>query len=130
MRYTSPERTVLMNPTIHAGLGVLLLASFALAPTARAQSAKGLLDKMLEVESQRAKGVDDYAMDVTTMGHDTTLFYERVSTKSPNGKPIDDVPPRLVRGDAESPRGGARDATGGLASLFRRAETDRLSAEQ
>ena len=89
MRYTSRERTVLMNPTIHAGLGLLLLASFALAPTASAQSAKNLLDKMLEVESQRAKGVDDYAMDVTTMGHDTTLFYERVSTKSPNGKPIE-----------------------------------------
>ena len=89
MRYTSGERTVLMNPIIHGGLGLLLLASFALAPTARAQSAKGLLDKMLEEESKRAKGVDDYAMDISMMGHDTTLFYERVSAKAPNGKPID-----------------------------------------
>jgi peptidoglycan hydrolase-like protein with peptidoglycan-binding domain len=56
---------------------------------AESQSAKGLLDKMLEVESKRSKGVSDYAMDITMMGHDTTLFYERVSTRAPNGKPID-----------------------------------------
>ncbi len=78
-----------MNRIIGAGLCVLLLASFAPTPTVSAQSAKDLLDKMLEVESKRAKGVDDYAMDITMMGHDTTLFYERVSAKAPNGKPID-----------------------------------------
>jgi hypothetical protein len=89
LRYTFGERTVFMNPIIRGGLGLLLLASFALAPTARAQSAKSLLDKMLEAQSKRAKGIDDYAMDITMMGHDTTLFYERMSTKAPNGKPID-----------------------------------------
>ena len=76
-----------MNRIIHRGLAFLLFASFALPPAAGAQSAKGLLDKMLEVESKRAKGVNDYAMDITMMGHDTTLFYERVSTRAPNGKP-------------------------------------------
>ena len=82
-----------MNRIIHPGLSFLLFASFALPPTAGAQSAKGLLDKMLEVESKRAKGVNDYAMDITVMGHDTTLFYERVSTRAPNGKPIDTFRP-------------------------------------
>ena len=78
-----------MNRIVHRGLVFLAVASFALASPAEAQSAKGLLDKMLEVESKRAKGVEDYAMDITVMGHDSTLFYERVSTKAPNGKPID-----------------------------------------
>jgi len=88
---------VLVNRIIHLGLAFLLVASFALAPVAGAQSAKGLLDKMLEVESKRAKGVNDYAMDISMMGHDTTLFYERVSTRAPNGKPIDTF--RLVSFD-------------------------------
>jgi len=55
----------------------------------RAQSAQGLLDKMLEVESKRAKGVDNYAMDIVVMGHETTLYYERVSMRSPNGRPME-----------------------------------------
>jgi hypothetical protein len=95
-----------MNRIIHLELVFLLLASFALASTARAQSAKGLLDKMLEVESKRAKGVNDYAMDITVMGHDTTLFYERVSTHAPNGKPIDTF--RLVPFDEMQRRQQAR----------------------
>ena len=78
-----------MNRLIHRGPAFLLVAWFALPSAAGAQSAGSLLDKMLEVESKRAKGVDDYAMDITMMGHDTTLFYERVSTRAPNGKPID-----------------------------------------
>ena len=57
---------------------------------------------MLEVESKRAKGVNDYAMDITMMGHDTTLFYERVSTRAPNGKPIDTF--RLVPFDEMNSR--------------------------
>lgn len=52
------------------------------------QSAKGLLDKMLKLESQRAKGIDNYAMDVTVMGHEQTLYYERASMKGPDGKPM------------------------------------------
>ena len=91
-----------MNRIIHPGLAFLLFASFALAPVAGAQSAKGLLDKMLEVESKRAKGVNDYAMDITMMGHDTTLFYERLSTRAPNGKPIDTF--RLVPFDEMNSR--------------------------
>ena len=91
-----------MNRIIPRGLAFLLFASFALPPAAGAQSAKGLLDKMLEVESKRAKGVNDYAMDITMMGHDTTLFYERLSTRAPNGKPIDTF--RLVPFDEMNSR--------------------------
>jgi hypothetical protein len=61
----------------------------AIPSVAAAQSAQGLLDKMLAVESKRAKGVDNYAMDVTTMGHESTLYYERVSVRGPNGKPME-----------------------------------------
>ncbi len=60
-----------------------------LPAVASAQSAQGLLDKMLEAESKRAKGVDNYAMDITTMGHETTLYYERVSMRGPKGKPME-----------------------------------------
>jgi peptidoglycan hydrolase-like protein with peptidoglycan-binding domain len=70
------------------GMGVVVLVAM-LPAVASAQSAQGLLDKMLEVESKRAKGVDNYAMDVTTMGHETTLYYERVSKRGPKGKPME-----------------------------------------
>jgi peptidoglycan hydrolase-like protein with peptidoglycan-binding domain len=86
-----------MNRTLLGRLLCLVVVAVALTPTAGAQSAKGLLDKMLEVESKRARGVDDYAMDITMMGHDSTLFYERVSMGAPNGKPIETF--RLVSFD-------------------------------
>ncbi|MGB5367934.1 MAG: hypothetical protein WBN14_16855, partial [Polyangiales bacterium] len=71
-------------------VGMSALVLVATVPAlASAQSAKGLLDKMLEVESKRAKGVDNYAMDITMMGHQTTLYYERVSMRGPNGKPME-----------------------------------------
>ena len=78
-----------MNRTLLGRLLCLVVVAVALTPTAGAQSAKGLLDKMLEVVSKRARGVDDYAMDITMMGHDSTLFYERVPMGAPNGKPIE-----------------------------------------
>ena len=65
------------------------VAVLAWAPSVvAAQNAKGLLDKMLKLESQRAKGVDNYAMDVTMMGRPQTLYYERVSIRGPDGKPL------------------------------------------
>jgi peptidoglycan hydrolase-like protein with peptidoglycan-binding domain len=69
------------------GIGVTALVAAA-ATVAAAQSAQTVLDKMLQLESTRAEGVDNYAMDVTTMGHAMTLYYERVSTRGPNGKPM------------------------------------------
>lgn len=86
-----------MNRTLLGRLLCLLLVTVALTPTAGAQSVKGLLDKMLEVESKRARGVDDYAMDITMMGHDSTLFYERMSMGVPNGKTVETF--RLVSSD-------------------------------
>ena len=75
---------------IERQLGVVLVAIVSVVPaTASSQSAKGLLDKMLEVDSKRSKGVADYAMDITMMGHDTTLFYERVSVQGAGGKPVE-----------------------------------------
>ncbi|MGD8824883.1 MAG: peptidoglycan-binding domain-containing protein [Myxococcales bacterium] len=74
-------------PNLLAGVGALVLVA-GIPAVVGAQSAKGLLDKMLELESKRAEGVSDYAMDVTTMGHETTLYYERVSMRGPNGKPM------------------------------------------
>lgn len=72
---------------VRACAGVMAFA--ALVPVvAEAQSAQAVLDKMLAVESKRAQSVDDYAMDITTMGHDTTLYYERVSMRGPKGKPM------------------------------------------
>lgn len=77
--------------------GALLVLGACVPAGAVAQSASGLLDKMLALQSARAKGVSDYAMDVTTMGNDTTLFYERVSTRAPDGQPIETF--RLVSFD-------------------------------
>ena len=75
---------------IERQLGVVLVAIVSVVPaTASSQSAKGLLGKMLEVDSKRSKGVADYAMDITMMGHDTTLFYERVSVQGAGGKPVE-----------------------------------------
>ncbi len=73
-------------------LSVLCVVAFVLAggaaDVAHAQSAQAVLNKMLKLESQRAKGVDDYAMDVTMMGHEQTLYYERASMRGPDGKPM------------------------------------------
>ncbi len=69
------------------GMSAMVLVA-SVPALADAQSAKGVLDRMLEVESKRAKGVDNYAMDITVMGHETTLYYERVSMRGPNGKPM------------------------------------------
>ncbi|MGB5268219.1 MAG: hypothetical protein WBN30_16620, partial [Polyangiales bacterium] len=81
-RATHPVRLLLVG--MSASVLVAAVPAFA-----SAQSAQGLLDKMLEVESKRAKGVDNYAMDITMMGHETTLYYERVSMRGPNGKPME-----------------------------------------
>ncbi len=83
-----------MNRAIHpvwlllVGMSASVLVA-AVPAFASAQSAQGLLDKMLEAESKRAKGVDNYAMDIRMMGHETTLYYERVSMRGPNGKPME-----------------------------------------
>ncbi len=99
------------------GMGVMLLVVM-LPAVASAQSAQGFLDKMLAAESKRAKGVDDYAMDVSVMGHETTLYYERVSMRGPNGKPMDTF--RLVSFAqiAESAAGGARNVARSLGSVL------------
>jgi peptidoglycan hydrolase-like protein with peptidoglycan-binding domain len=85
-------RSVLMRrlrvPELLIGMGGVVLVAM-LPAVASAQSAQGLLDKMLAAETKRAKGVDDYAMDVRVMGHETTLYYERVSMRGPNGKPME-----------------------------------------
>ncbi len=70
------------------GMGVVALVA-SRPPVASAQGAQALLDKMLAAETERAKGVDDYAMDVSVMGHETTLYYERVTMRGPNGKPME-----------------------------------------
>ena len=78
-----------MNRAIHAvrlllvGMSASVLVATVPA-LASAQSAQGLLDKMLEAESKRAEGVDNYAMDIAVMGHATTLYYERASMRGPN----------------------------------------------
>jgi len=60
------------------------------APSAvDAQSAHALFDKMLEFDSKRAKGVSDYAMDITMMNHETTLYYERVSIPRKGERPLE-----------------------------------------
>ena len=85
-------RSVLMRclhvSELLVGMSAALLMAMMPA-VASAQSAQGLLDKMLATESKRAKGVDNYAMDITVMGHETTLYYERVSMRGPNGKPME-----------------------------------------
>ncbi|MDH3484084.1 MAG: peptidoglycan-binding protein [Myxococcales bacterium] len=73
---------------LFVGMSALVLVA-AVPEVAAAQSAQGLLTKMLEAESRRAEGVDNYAMDVTVMGHEQTLYYERVSMRGPNGKPME-----------------------------------------
>lgn len=79
---------VLMNLQSGRGFAFVFLALTWVVPSSlEAQSAKPLLDKVVQVASQRAEGVTDYAMDITMMGHDTTLFYERVTTRTPTGKP-------------------------------------------
>ncbi|MBT8441766.1 MAG: peptidoglycan-binding protein [Gammaproteobacteria bacterium] len=79
-------------PELLVGMSVMVLVAM-LPAAARAQSAQGLLDKMLAAETKRAKGVDDYAMDVRVMGHEMTLYYERVSMRGPNGKPMETFQP-------------------------------------
>jgi peptidoglycan hydrolase-like protein with peptidoglycan-binding domain len=69
-------------------MSAMLLVAM-LPALASAQSAQALLDRMLAAESKRAKGVDDYAMDLSVMGQESTLYYERVSMPGPNGKPME-----------------------------------------
>ncbi len=84
---TSEDRACRHMPTLLMGMGALVLVA-GVVNAAEAQSAQGVLNKMLKLESQRAKGVDNYAMDVTVMGHQQTLYYERVSMRGPDGKPM------------------------------------------
>ena len=81
------SRVVHIVQQLLVGMSAVLLVAAAPAPVG-AQSAQGVLDKMLEAESKRAKGVDNYAMDIVVMGHATTLYYERASMRGPNGKPM------------------------------------------
>ena len=74
----------------HLLLGIGAMVFVAANPAVTdAQSAQGLLNKMLAAESKRAKGVDNYAMDIAVMGHESTLYYERTSMRGPNGKPME-----------------------------------------
>ncbi len=79
-----------MLRTILLGLAAVAFALALMnAATAESQSAEPILNKMFELESRRAQGVSDYAMDVTMMGHESTLFYERVSIPVAGRKPIE-----------------------------------------
>lgn len=87
-----------MNRILDRRLAIAFVALVSATPAAAdSNSAEALFDKMQEVDARRAKGVSDYAMDITMMGHDTTLFYERVSIPVPNDEPIETF--RLVSFD-------------------------------
>ncbi|KPJ96138.1 MAG: hypothetical protein AMS18_01440 [Gemmatimonas sp. SG8_17] len=87
-----------MNRIFDRRLVIAFIAFIWAVPAAAdSKNAAALFDKMLELESRRAKGVSDYAMDITMTGHDTTLFYERVSIPMAGGKPIETF--RLVSFD-------------------------------
>lgn len=87
-----------MNRIFDWRLAIIFFTLVSAVPAAAdSQNAEALFDKMLEVEAKRARGVSDYAMDITMMGHETTLFYERVSIPVANGKPIETF--RLVSFD-------------------------------
>lgn len=79
-----------MNRTTDRRLAIaLVLLVSGASGQARAQSAKALLDKVVETERKRSEGVSDYAMDITIMGHETTQYYERVTIPVPGGKPME-----------------------------------------
>lgn len=71
-------------------LAIVFFALISAVPAAGgAQSVSALFDKMSGAEAKRSKGVSDYAMDITMMGHDSTLYYERVSIPRANARPIE-----------------------------------------
>jgi peptidoglycan hydrolase-like protein with peptidoglycan-binding domain len=79
-----------MNRLLDQRLAVVFFVLISAVPAdAGAQSASGLFDKMTGAEAKRAKGVSDYAMDITMMGHDSTLYYERVTIPQTNRRPVE-----------------------------------------
>ena len=82
--------TVARNRTIQRRLAFVFFTLISAVPAAGgAQSASALFDKMSDADAKRSKGVSDYAMDITMVGHDSTLYYERVSIPRANARPIE-----------------------------------------
>jgi len=67
--------------------------------------ARTVIDKMLELQSERREGVDRYVVEQKTMGQVSKIAFERTSVTGPDGKPIDTF--RVVLPDDAAGEDGA-----------------------
>jgi len=95
----------------------LLAVVCSLLPvTVPAADARSVIDKMLELQAERREGVDRYVVEQKTMGHVSSVAFERTTVTGPDGKPIDTF--RVVLPE---------DAAGGDAGDVSREDVDRMA---
>ena len=67
---------------------LLLIGSILPAPVF-AGDAQEIIDKVLELDQERRKGVDRYVVEQEVMGQVSTIAFERTTVTGPDGEPVD-----------------------------------------
>ena len=68
---------------------LLLLIGSILAAPVFAGDAQEIIDKVLELDQERRKGVDRYVVEQEVMGQVSTIAFERTTVTGPDGEPVD-----------------------------------------
>jgi uncharacterized membrane-anchored protein YhcB (DUF1043 family) len=92
-----------MNNNVPA---LLLLIGSILPVPALAADAQDIIDKVLELDEERRKGVDRYVVEQEVMGQVSKVAFERTTVTGPDGEPVDTF--RMVLpGDILQPDAGS-----------------------
>ncbi len=68
---------------------LLLVIGSILPVPALAADAQDIIDKVIELDEERRKGVDRYVIEQEVMGHVSKIAFERTTVTGPDGKPMD-----------------------------------------
>lgn len=68
---------------------LLLVIGSILPVPALAADAQDIIDKVIELDEERRKGVDRYVIEQVVMGHVSRIAFERTTVTGPDGKPMD-----------------------------------------
>ena len=92
-----------MNNNVPA---LLLLIGSILPVPALAADAQDIIDRVLELDEERRKGVDRYVVEQEVMGQVSKVAFERTTVTGPDGEPVDTF--RMVLpGDILQPDAGS-----------------------
>ena len=84
---------------MHKKLLLPVFLSFAiLTPPAHASDAQDIVNKVIETQEERRKGVSSYTVQQSVMGQTVDVVFERTTVTGPDGEPMDTFQVRMPAG--------------------------------